>query len=64
MTIYEICYSGNDNGSLIMEPRFRSRQSADEYAACQDGCGLHYGAFVKARKVSTDHAAKMLRLKD
>lgn len=62
ITIYEVCYEGNLCRPLMMDPRFRKRSDAKVFAAKHDKCGLRYGAFVKARKVTENHAASMLRL--
>ncbi len=62
ITIYEVRYRGNDNAPLMMEPRFRDRADAEAWAVRRNGCGLRWGAYVKARRVPAEIAAKMLRL--
>ena len=63
ITIYEICYEGNGDQPLMMDPIFRNREDAESFAKSNDGCGLRYGAFVRKRRVNETHAAKMLRLR-
>ena len=63
ITIYEICYEGNGDQPLMMDPVFRNRRDAKSFAMAKDGCGLRYGAFVRGCHVTEAHAAKMLRLR-
>ncbi len=59
--IYEIRYQGNKGSPLAADPCFRKRADAKAFAKSIEGCGLRYGAFVKGRRVTAEHAAKVLR---
>lgn len=63
ITIYEVCYHGNDGHPLCMDPVFRVRTDAEAFAAKRDGCGLRYGAFVRPWTLEKAVADKFIRLR-